>query len=100
MKILENAVPKIKTYVGFSLKAGKCVMGVDNIIKLSRPVLVLYSTELSPNSERKLCEVALKYEHNLVRIEDFNTISPREGCKALAVKDKSLADAISKQLSI
>lgn len=96
----QNSISKIKTYIGFAFKAGKCVLGVDNIEKLSKPTLIIYSTELSTNSVKKLNDICVKHNHRLVAIDEFNKISPREGCKALGIKDISLADAISKQLNI
>ena len=46
MKLSPSSAQKIKTYVGFACKARKCVLGVDNIIKVNKPMLVLYSSEL------------------------------------------------------
>ena len=100
MKLLQTSIVKIKTYVGFAFKAGRCVLGVDNIEKLSKPMLIIYSSELSQNSIKKLSETCNKVSHTMVEIEDFNEISPREGCKAVGIKDKNLAEAITKQLNI
>ena len=100
MKLLQNSISKIKTYTGFAFKAGNCVLGVDNLEKISKPLLILYSSDLSQNSIKKLTDMSNKFGHQLVEIEDFKEISPREGCKALGIKDKSLEGAITKQLNI
>ncbi len=100
MKTSQDIISKIKTYVGFAFKAGKCVLGVDNIVKLNRPVLILYSNEISNNSKSKLGDFAIKHNQVSVELEDFTFVAPREGVKALAIKDKNLAIAITKQLNI
>ncbi|MBO5776702.1 MAG: hypothetical protein J6V83_00740 [Clostridia bacterium] len=100
MKISQNSLQKIKTYVGFAFKAGKAVLGVDNIAKIVKPMLVIYSTELAQNSVKKLNEYSQKFSHQLYEVESFIEISPREGCKAIGIKDNNLADAIIKQLNI
>lgn len=100
MKISQSSLQKVKTYVGFTFKAGKAVLGVDNIAKITKPILVIFSSELAQNSVKKLNEYAQKFGHQLYELEDFIEISPREGCKAIGIKDQSLADAIIKQLNI
>ncbi len=100
MMLSQNSLNKIKTYVGFAFKAGKCVLGVDNILNVKRPMLILYSSDLSENSAKKAIAHASTISSQIIKLENFNAISPREGCKALGVKDKSLADAIIKQLNI
>ncbi len=100
MRLSQTSISKIKTYIGFAFKAGKCVMGVDNLEKISKPILIVYANTLSPNSVKKINELAQKHDHKVFEIENFNEISPREGCKALGVKDESLSSAITKQLNI
>lgn len=100
MKLSQSSEQKIKTYVGFAFKSGKCVLGVDNLVKVSRPMLVLYSSDLSENSKKKAIESASLHSQQAVEIANFKNISPREGCKALGIKDESLAGAIIKQLNI
>ena len=99
MKLSQSSVQKIKTYIGFAFKAGKCVLGVDNVVLIKKPMLVLYSEALAQNSQKKLLESASIHEQQAVTIVNFNEISPREGCKALGIRDKSLAGAIIEQLN-
>ena len=100
MKLLQTSISKVKTYIGFAFKANKCVMGVDNLEKISKPILIVYSSTLSQNSVKKIVDLKNKYGHTIFEIENFNEISPREGCKALGIKDISLSGAITKQLNI
>lgn len=95
----ENSPTKIKTYVGFARKAGKVVMGVDNIVVLKRPVLVLYSKELAENSVKKLEKASQTTGHTLIALEPTTDLGLPDGCKAIGVKEKNLADAIIRQLN-
>lgn len=95
----ENCPTKIKTYVGFARKAGKVVMGVDNILALKRPVLVLYYKELAENSVKKLLKSAQTIGHTVIPIEPTTDLGLPDGCKAIGVKEKNLADAIIRQLN-
>lgn len=99
MTLSQNSVQKIKTYIGFAFKASKCVLGVDNLVKIQKPMLVLYSETLSQNSEKKTLESAEKNGWQTIKVANFNEISPREGCKALGIRDKNLASAIIEQLN-
>ena len=99
MTLSQSSVQKIRTYIGFAFKAGKCVLGVDNIVKIKKPMLILYSTSLSQNSIKKAQESATQNNQEFIGIQNFNEITPREGCKALAIKDKNLASAILEQLN-
>ena len=100
MKLSPSSAQKIKTYVGFACKARKCVLGVDNIIKDNKPMLVLYSSELAENSVKKTLESTKAHSQRAEKIEDFNLITPKIGCKAVGIKDINLAEAIIKQLNI
>ncbi len=100
MKLSPSSAQKIKTYVGFAYKARKCVLGVDNIIKINKPMLVLYSGELAENSVKKTLESVAKNAQRAEMIDDFNLITPKLGCKAVGIRDVSLAEAIIKQLNI
>ena len=56
---------KIRSYVGFAIKAGKVKIGIDNILSAKKnPFVVLYDEKLSDNSKRKLlsgCEKTVVY---------------------------------------
>lgn len=85
---------KIETYIGFAIKKGSIVFGCDNIQKYRKKIYLLLGTKsLSDNSMSVLQSVADKRNCKLLRIEDYETLS-KHNCKALAVCDKSLSDAI------
>lgn len=89
---------KIETYIGFAIKKGSVVFGCDNI-KVSKKHMhaLLYTPTLSQNSLSVLTDVAHKTHCPLAQIEELDTLSKRN-CKALAICDKSLANAILENL--
>ena len=85
---------KIETYIGFAIKKGSVVFGCDNIEKYRKKAYLLLATKtLSDNSFAVVKAVAEKRNCNLLVIDDYDTLAKRN-CKALAICDKSLADAI------
>lgn len=85
---------KIETYIGFAIKKGSAVFGVDAIAQYRKKVFLLLATEsLSENSLKVLETSAGKIGCKLVKIPDYELLKMRN-CKALAICDKQLADAI------
>ena len=89
---------KVETYIGFAIKKGSVVFGCDNIASYRKKIYLLLATKtLSTNSLTTLQAVSDKRGVNLIKIEDYELLIKRN-CKALAVCDKSLADAIIQNL--
>lgn len=89
---------KVETYIGFAIKKGSVVFGCDNIEKHRKKMYLLLATEtLSKNSLSVLQTVADKRSIQLAAIVDYDLLVKRN-CKALAICDKSLADAILQNL--
>ena len=87
---------KIRSYVGFSIKAGKAKFGVDNIVDAKRvPFVVLYDEALSENSKNKLLH---KCKDGAVFSAPLAEILPGRKCLAVGVCEKNLAQAIIKEL--
>ena len=85
---------KIETYVGFAIKKGSAVFGVDTISRYRKKMyLLLYVETLSDNSLKALTAVAEKIGCPLVKIADCGQLQSRN-CKAIAICDKQLSDAI------
>jgi hypothetical protein len=89
---------KIKTYVGFAIKMGKALFGVDLIISTRRPMLiVLYDNGLSENSLSKLNSYLSK--NNVISYKvAMEEVYPAKNCKAVGILDKNLALAIEKSI--
>lgn len=91
---------KVETYIGFAIKKGAVVFGCDQITRYRKKIYLLLSVKtLSDNSLEKLQQVALKRNLPLLEIDDCEILN-KKNCKALAVCDKSLADAIIQNLTL
>ena len=86
---------KISTYLGFCIRSGKIVFGVDRAEALKKGVhLLIADSTLSENSMKVL--VKLKFSCPLLVTEglSLSQLLHRPAVKAAAVKDKNLASAI------
>lgn len=89
---------KVESYIGFAIKKGAAVFGCDGIKQCKRHMqVILYTESLSENSLSSLTSVAERVGCKLLCVPDYDVLRKRS-CKALAVCDKSLADAIISNL--
>lgn len=89
---------RIKSFVGFAVKARKIQYGVDNVVSAGRKAhLILFSPDLSERSGKRLHEYADRNEIDVfaVRLEE---ILPGRNCKALGITDVNLAEAVKSEL--
>lgn len=91
---------KIETYIGFAIKKGSVVFGCDNIERYRKKMYLLLVTKtLSGNSLSVIKTTAEKRNCTLMEIDDYDILLKRN-CKALAICDKSLSDAIIQNLTL
>ena len=91
---------KIETYIGFAIKKGSVVFGCDNIENYRKKIFLLLNTRsLSNKSLSTLERVADKRGCRLLMIDDYEILAKRN-CKALAICDNSLANAIVENLTL
>ncbi len=89
---------KIQTYIGFAIKKGSAVFGCDQIKSCRKRIyLILFTEDLSPNSQSVLRSVSERVQCPLLQIETYQFLQSKN-CKALAICDKSLAGAITENL--
>ncbi|MBQ3042664.1 MAG: hypothetical protein IJD47_05655 [Clostridia bacterium] len=89
---------KIETYIGFAIRKGSVVFGVDNIKYYRKKMyLLVYTPTLSQNSLDVLKLTSETVGCPLSQIDDYEMLQ-RKNCKALAICDKSLANAILENL--
>jgi hypothetical protein len=89
---------KIKSYIGFAVKKGSVVYGLDSLELYRKKVhIVLYSPLLAENSLKKLKAEVVRFK---CECHLFDTLSDtlRKNCKVLGITDKSLADAVKNNL--
>ncbi|MBS1305437.1 MAG: hypothetical protein ACLR3U_01020 [Christensenellaceae bacterium] len=88
---------KISTYLGFCIRSGKIVFGVDRAEALKKGVhLLIADSTLSENSMKVLVKLKEKFSCPLLVTEgvSLSELLHRPAVKAAAVKDKNLASAI------
>lgn len=85
---------KIETYIGFAIKKGSVVFGYDSAKNYRKKMFLLLCVKgIADNSFAKMSQLANERNLPLLVIDDCNCLSVKN-CKALAICDKSLADAI------
>lgn len=94
MKLSENDLSKIKTYIGFALRSRTAVIGTDNLLSARRTPLYLLDTRLSDNAKEKLTRHAEENGAKLFFLEKLDALTSKDGVKAVGIKNKSLAEAI------
>ena len=86
--------PKIKAYMGFAIKSGEVLIGIDNL-KKKKLYLILYSSGLSDNAKEKCFNIAYQNKILAKEILDDDMIELMNGgVKVLGISSKSLAEAI------
>jgi hypothetical protein len=92
---------KVRTFIGFAIKAGDVVYGMDGITAHKRPPeLIVVMNTGTPSSERALKNLRIFAERYGVRTIAANEpLAGRPGCKMLGVYNKSLANAVFEALA-
>lgn len=89
---------KIEAYLGFALRAGKVSIGLNSIETLKKGVCcLLLDGAAAKNSQKEARKLRARFSCPLLVVEDLGVLAKREGCKVIAIKDASLADAILKE---
>ncbi len=89
---------KVETYIGFAIRKGSVVFGCDMIKRCKkRMYIILYTTTLSENSLSQLDSISRRIGVPLIKTDDYEVLK-KKNCKAIAICDKSLADAIAENL--
>ncbi len=89
---------KIEAYLGFSLRAGSAVLGLNSIETLKKGVCcLLLDGGAAKNSQKQARKLSERFACPLIVIEGLGALIKREGCKVIAIKDPSLAGAILRE---
>ena len=86
---------KVVSILGFAMKAGKVLYGCDSIERYhKRKYLMLLCGTLSENSREKIVRSQTGVPAVVVRQTTVADMTHRAGCKAIAVTDKQMAQAM------
>lgn len=85
---------KIETYIGFSIKKGSAVFGLDCLVRYRKKLyLVAVTQSVSDKTKNNAQQYALQRNVPFVVVADYDILLKRN-CKVVGITDKSLADAI------
>lgn len=98
---MDTKPEKIESLLGFAVKAGKVLYGIDAIENLrSRVYLILYGYDLGENTLNKLISVAQYRKVPLIRTgKPMNELVFREGVKIVGISDRQMAKAMKKYVN-
>ncbi|MCL2862392.1 MAG: hypothetical protein FWE22_08290 [Firmicutes bacterium] len=90
-----NENSKIKSYLGFSIKANKIVYGLDNILQYRKRIhLLVICSSAGKGLTKNLNLYAEQKEITLIETKDLAKLLSKENVKAVGLTDKNLAKAI------
>ena len=89
---------KIESYIGFSIRAGKCTFGLNSVQTLKKAKVIIVCKSASDNTKKEGKKIANKLKAKLFftsacLLDDY---THRENCKIIAIGEPSLAKAIEK----
>ena len=100
MQSLSNSNPdKISCYVGFAIKSGKVIWGLDMLKKSKKhPRIIIIDGAISSNSALEAEYYATKNDVDVLYLpsNSLGTMLKRNNVKLIAVTDDNLAKAILK----
>lgn len=89
---------KVETLIGFAIRAGKVIFGYDNIEGNRKCALIIVCKNLSQNSKERVLRKAGKTP--VIETQcTLSEITHRNGCKAIALTDKQMAQAVKNCLN-
>lgn len=90
---MQEAINKLKTYFGFSIKSNSITFGYDNITKSRKKFdAVIFCC----TTNEKIINPILKLGHKCVKLKELelSDLLGRENIKVVAIKNYNLAKAI------
>lgn len=98
---MNSQISKIKTYIGFAIKSREIKYGVDDIIKMRNPKLIIASELLGESSLEKLKKFSKTKNLEVILLgkDVFFELMQNESIKAIAIENSNLAEAINKNLT-
>lgn len=89
---------KIVSYLGFAIKSGNAIFGVDAAECTKKKVfLIMVSENISDNSFKTALKLQKKFKCVMIKTVGFSLgeLISRENCKFVALTDKNLGEAIT-----
>lgn len=95
-RILLNVNSKTYTYIGFAVRAGKIVYGINQAETCRKSQLLLLCRTASENARKQAVDLAKKKNIDLIMTvsDDLENIVNKTNCKTVVITDKNLARAV------
>lgn len=96
---------KLKSLLGFSMKAGKLVSGTEQVLSAVRngkAELVIIASDASEGSKKRIKDKSLYYKVNCIEMFDVETLSSIIGKSkrtCVVIIDKHFKDCILKEIT-
>jgi len=94
---------KIKTYLGFSIRCGKVVFGVDKLLEEKKiPRIVIVCSTLNDKVSKKICRFCEEKNISFIKLTNLilSDLVCRDNCKVIGVLDLNLANAIKNEFQM
>ena len=88
---------KIETYLGFAVKSGNIILGIDSIEYTKKRIYcIIICNTASKNLEKDVFKISDKHRVPIVRVSQgtLGDVLYKENCKVAAITDKQLSKAI------
>lgn len=88
---------KAETFIGFSIRAGKCRFGAGTIETLKRAKLIICCETAAENSRQKAAKLARRFNCPLYITQGvtLENLAHKENAKILAITDARLSKAVA-----
>ena len=93
---------KIESLIGFAVKAGKIIYGIDNIETMHKKrFLIVACNSLSERSLNHLKDYAQNKRLPMIRFKNklLEEAIHKENCKVIAITDKQMSQAIMQYIN-
>lgn len=92
---------KIDSYIGFAVKSGAAVFGLDALERYKKKVyLVIFSSDMSERSKKSALNLSEKFSAAVIiaAAGGVEKAAHKTNCKLIALTDKNLSEAVIKAL--
>ena len=96
-------VDKVKTYLGFAVKSGKIIFGVDKLLESSkRPHLIIICSTQNEKVSNKVIRYGDSNNVTCIKLDNLvlGDIIGRDNCKVVGILDLNLAIAIKNEFQM
>lgn len=96
-------IDKLKSYLGFAIRSGKVIFGVDKLLESKkRPIVILICSTQNDKVTNKVIRYCYSNSITYYKLKDLvlGDIIGRDNCKVIGVIDTNLANAIKNEFQM